>query len=171
MAVRDHGDQERNAELRLTYDLGIVVSPDVVDDRIGSGELINIDVHYELFSHKNLSFFALQGCFCSSFRPLRLNRKNILTRLLYYLRRDFYKDFARMLQFCAIFVVFPILLCVLSIVFTLFVDEKGEMLQWEGKFFIGRGSRVYIGCFWSQCCQRTRFEGQIVSSGSPGEFI
>ena len=24
-----------------------------------NGELINIDVHYELFSHKNLSFFAL----------------------------------------------------------------------------------------------------------------
>jgi len=101
-----------------------------------------------LFSHKNLSFFALQGCFCSSFRPLRLNRKNILTCLLYYLRRDFYKDFARMLQFCAIFVVFPISLCVLSIVFTLFVQiAEAKCCSGKGIFLLGAEAVCLLGIF------------------------
>jgi hypothetical protein len=56
VTVGDHGYQKRYTELCLTYDLGVVVSPDFVDDLAGSCQLINIDVHYELFSHINLSF-------------------------------------------------------------------------------------------------------------------
>ena len=49
-----------------------------------------------------------------------------------------------MLQFCAIFVVFPILLRVLSIVFTLFVQiAEAKCCSGKKKFFIGCGSRVY----------------------------
>jgi len=53
-----------------------------------------------------------------------------------------------MLQFCAIFVVFPISLCVLSIVFTLFVQiAEAKCCSGKENFLLGAEAVCLLGIF------------------------